>query len=70
VNNLIKDEYHCTLCVYVDDLLITCVNKDVIDNVVNYLEVVFKTITVHHGDIHTYRGMDKRLRQYDVYYGC
>jgi hypothetical protein len=37
VVNLIKDGYHCTLCVYVDDILITGVNKDVIDYVVNYL---------------------------------
>jgi hypothetical protein len=43
--------------VYVDNLLITCVNKDVIDCVVNYLEVVFKAITVHHGDSHSYLGM-------------
>ena len=58
VVNLIKDGYHCTMCIYVDDLLITCVNKDVIDYVVNYLHYTFKTITVNHGDNHSYLGMD------------
>jgi hypothetical protein len=62
VVNLIKDGYHCAPCVYVDDLLITCVSKDVIDLVKirsrSYLQDTFKTITVQHGNTHTYFSMD------------
>jgi hypothetical protein len=48
VVNLIKDGYHCTLCQQ-----ITCV-----DFVIDYLEDVFKTITVQYGNTHSYLGMD------------
>jgi hypothetical protein len=50
--NLIKDGF------YVDDLHITCVNKDVIDFFIDYLQDTFKTITVQQGNTHSYLGMD------------
>jgi hypothetical protein len=33
-------------------------DKDVIDYVLNHLEVVFKTITVYHGDTNSHLDMD------------
>jgi hypothetical protein len=53
-SQLIKDGYHCTLCVN----LITCVNKDVIDFVIDYLQDTFKTIIVQHDNSRSYLGMD------------
>jgi hypothetical protein len=56
VVNLIKDGYHCTLCIYVDDLLITLSRRHRF--VINYLQDTFKAITIQHGNTHSYLGMD------------
>jgi hypothetical protein len=57
VFNLEKDGKQCTVCLHVDDLLITCVNESIIESVISSLEAVYKTITVHTGTIHSYLGM-------------
>ena len=57
VFNLQKDGKQCTVCLHVDDLLITCVNESIIESVISSLEAVYKTIPVHTGTIHFYLGM-------------
>ena len=57
VFNLQKDDKQCTVCLHVDDLLITCVDESIIESVISSLEAQYKTITVHTGKIHSYLGM-------------
>jgi hypothetical protein len=46
-----------TVVIYVDDIMITCTNRNYIDNLLTYLEEKYKTITVNEGTIHSYLGM-------------
>ena len=57
VFNLQKDGKQCTVCLHVDDLLITCVNESIIESVISSIEAQYKTITVHTGNVHSYLGM-------------
>jgi hypothetical protein len=57
VFNYDADGKQCTICLYVDDLLITCVDQAVIDRVVSHLTETYKTLTVHDGLVHSYLGM-------------
>ena len=57
VFNLQKDGKQCTVCLHVDDLLITCVDESIIESVVSSIEAQYKTITVHTGKVHSYLGM-------------
>ena len=47
----------CTICVHVDDLMITCKTKSVVDEVCNSLRAKFTTINENRGKIHPYLGM-------------
>ena len=47
----------CTVVIYVDDLLITSLNRVLIDEVINKLIMDFKAITVKEGLQHNYLGM-------------
>jgi hypothetical protein len=47
----------CTICVYVDHLLITCKESGVVDGVLNKLKDEFKELTVRRGKQHDYLGM-------------
>jgi hypothetical protein len=48
----------CTIAAHVDDLLITCVDGDIIEKVINHLENVYKEIKVNRGMEHSYLGMN------------
>ena len=45
-----------TVCIYVDDLLVTCKDADVIQSVMSKLRETYKDITVHEGLVHSYLG--------------
>lgn len=47
----------CTICLYVDDLMITCADETMLQNVINSLEKRFKGAKAVKGDIHSYLGM-------------
>jgi len=46
-----------TVVIYVDDLFITCKNKDAIDDLIALLESKFESVTSNHGTKHSYLGM-------------
>ena len=47
----------CTVCLHVDDLMITCRQDATIEDLLNGLTAKYKTLTVHRGKIHSYLGM-------------
>lgn len=47
----------CTICMHVDDLLITSVDLEQVDEVIELLREHFQTLTVHEGLKHSYLGM-------------
>eukprot|EP01037_Dinobryon_pediforme_P026963 gene26963-29668_t len=49
--------HQSTIVVYVDDLLITCVERPEIDRVLQHLRARFSSISEHHGRVHSYLGM-------------
>jgi len=49
-------EVQVTVCIYVDDLIITCAKVDVIDEVLKKLSEVYIDLTVHKGAVHSYLG--------------
>ena len=46
-----------TVCLYVDDLMITGVNSTDVENVVDLITGVYKTVKVNRGKLHSYLGM-------------
>ena len=56
VFNMIVRDVQITVCIYVDDLIITCTMPDVIEEVLKKLSEVYIDITIHKGDIHSYLG--------------
>ena len=46
-----------TVSVYVDDLLITCVDQAMVESTIELLRDKYIDITVHRGDVHSYIGM-------------
>ena len=57
VFNLDKDGVQCTVVLHVDDLLITCVEEPIIDEVVAKLIEKYKTVDARKGSVHSYIGM-------------
>ena len=57
VFKLMIDGAQCTVVVYVDDLLITCVHQSVLDSVLQYLKTELKNITVSTDEVVSYLGM-------------
>jgi hypothetical protein len=51
------DHVQCTICVHVDDLLITCADRSHIDDVVNHIISTYGSATVHDEDSLSYLGM-------------
>ena len=47
----------CTICVYVDDLMMTCINDEVLDEVEAMLAKNFEGTKASKGDKHSYLGM-------------
>ena len=48
----------CTICWYVDDLKISHIDKQVVDDIIITIEKRFGKMTVTHGTTHSYVGMD------------
>ena len=57
VFNMGDGDEQCTICVYVDDLLITCKNSDTIDGVIDKLVEAYEDVKVNRGKKHSYLGM-------------
>ena len=57
VFNMIYKSEQVTVCLYVDDILITCVSQATIDMVIEHLRNTYKTLEVGTGSIHSYLGM-------------
>jgi hypothetical protein len=55
--NKVLNDIQCTIVVYVDDLLITCLELSMINEVSDLLRKSFGEITVHDNKIHSYLGM-------------
>ena len=53
----VKDGTQCTIALHVDDLMITCKNKTIIDMVVADIIGVYKDVAVRRGTVHPYLGM-------------
>ena len=51
-------DVQCTVCLYVDDLKITCVDPDIISNVVDKLEELFPGLKPNSSTSHSYLGMN------------
>ena len=56
-NRVNKNNKQCTICLYVDDLLITSEDSDDINSVIDYLNKTYKTISVKEGPVISYLGM-------------
>ena len=57
VYNYVRNGIQLTVCLYVDDLKITCVSDPMIYDFVLYIRRKYKDTTVHEGGIHNYLGM-------------
>jgi hypothetical protein len=55
--NKVVDNVACTVCVYVDDLMFSCVDSSIIDADVAKLRDAFGEVKVHSGAVHSYVGM-------------
>ena len=53
----IKEKTQITIAIYVDDLLITALNAEDLEQVISEIREHFKQITVHTGKVHSYLGM-------------
>jgi hypothetical protein len=51
------DGNQCTICIYVDDLLVTCASAGAVKAVLNQLQDIYKDVKIHEGKIHSYLGM-------------
>ena len=51
------DGHQATICIYVDDLFVTCSDSDILDCIVLQIDAMFKGCTLHLGAIHSYLGM-------------
>jgi hypothetical protein len=57
VFNRIDNGVQCTVVIYVDDLLMSCVDSETINTVLDELRKEFNTVTAHMGLVHSYLGM-------------
>jgi hypothetical protein len=57
-NKIMPDGTQCTICWYVDDLKISHVSKNVVEDMVTKIEERYGKMTVTRGTKHTYIGMD------------
>lgn len=60
--NKVENENQLTVLVYVDDLMITCVDEDIIERFLNTLIERFKELTINRGEVHSYLGMSFDFR--------
>ena len=53
-----KSGEQCTVVVYVDDLMVTSVDQNEIDDITQHLIDKFEKVFIHNGDYHSYLGMN------------
>jgi hypothetical protein len=63
VFNLEKDGVQCSICIYVDDLFITCADIKLLDFVTQSIKNKFKDVTINTGKVHSYLGMTMDFTQ-------
>lgn len=63
VYNFVRGADHLTLCVHVDDVLLTSTSPVLADWVVSQIEKEYRTVTVQRGSDHSYLGMRIRTQQ-------
>ena len=56
-NRVTKNGKQCTVIVHVDDLKITCIEENEVDEVIEAVRTIYKDIKVHRGKVHSYLGM-------------
>ena len=47
----------CTVCIHVDDLLMTCVNESIIESTLTEIQKVYKQVTIKRSKVQQYLGM-------------
>jgi len=57
VFNKICNDNHLTVCVYIDDLLLTSVNVAALDATLSFLTDKFRGVKYHRSELHSYLGM-------------
>ncbi len=57
-NKQMADGTQCTICWYVDDLKVSHINSEVVDEIIEMIETKFGKMTVTRGRKHVYLGMD------------
>jgi len=57
VFNKVVDGKQCTICLHVDDLLVTCENDEIIESVHGQLRQRYKDVKIQHGQKVSYLGM-------------
>jgi hypothetical protein len=57
VFNKSENDKQCTICIYVDDLFITCEDESMLDKTIDYLKRQFKGLTANKEKKHSYLGM-------------
>ena len=62
-NKILPDGTQITICCYVDDLKISCVNKDAVMEIIENLEDRYGVMRKSLGDKHNYLGMDVEFRK-------
>jgi hypothetical protein len=57
VLNCYKKGIQITICIYVDDVMLTSIDGDAVEDVILFLETKYQSITVLRGNSHDYLGM-------------
>ena len=57
VFNKLVSGVQCTICIHVDDLLITCVDEKIIESTLSEIQKVYKQVTIKRGKVQQYLGM-------------
>jgi hypothetical protein len=57
VFNKSVNDVQCTICLHVDDMMITCADKVILDDFVSKLTAEYEDCVVHRGKVHSYLGM-------------
>jgi hypothetical protein len=57
VLNYYKKGIQVTMCIYVDDIMLTSIDGDLVEDVVAFLQSKYESITTHRGVSHDYLGM-------------
>lgn len=56
VINKLDSGVQCTICIHVDDLLITCVDEKIIECILSEIQNIYKQVTIKRGKVKQYLG--------------